>query len=98
PIHDGGTYVATQGPRLESAAEIKRMAQDGCTLVGMTGMPEAGLARELGIAYASLCLVANWAAGITSDVIKFSEIASTLGQGVGGIHNIFNHVIENFGD
>ncbi len=98
PIHDGGTYGATQGPRLESAAEIKRMAQDGCTLVGMTGMPEAGLARELGIAYASLCLVANWAAGITSDVIKFSEIASTLGQGVGGIHNIFNHVIENFDD
>lgn len=60
---DGGCYGATQGPRLETRAEIARMKRDGCDLVGMTGMPEAALARELGLDYACLALVANWAAG-----------------------------------
>ena len=60
---DGGCYGATQGPRLETKAEIARMRRDGCDLVGMTGMPEAGLAREMGLDYACLALVANWAAG-----------------------------------
>ncbi|HEV2608420.1 MAG TPA: S-methyl-5'-thioinosine phosphorylase [Xanthomonadaceae bacterium] len=62
-VVDGGCYGATQGPRLETKAEIARLRRDGCDLVGMTGMPEAGLARELGLDYASLALVANWAAG-----------------------------------
>ena len=62
-VVDGGCYGATQGPRLETRAEIARMRRDGCDLVGMTGMPEAGLARELGLEYACLALVANWAAG-----------------------------------
>ena len=60
---DAGVYGCTQGPRLESAAEIERMARDGCDVVGMTGMPEAGLARELDLPYASICLVVNRAAG-----------------------------------
>ena len=71
---EGGVYGVTQGPRLETAAEIQRMARDGCTLVGMTAMPEAALARELGIAYASLCLVVNPAAGVTEQVITLDEI------------------------
>ena len=58
-----GVYGATQGPRLETVAEIARMARDGCDLVGMTGMPEAALARELELEYACVALVANWAAG-----------------------------------
>lgn len=62
-VVDGGCYGATQGPRLETRAEIARLRRDGCDLVGMTGMPEAALARELGLEYASLALVANWAAG-----------------------------------
>lgn len=62
-VVDGGCYGATQGPRLETKAEIVRMRRDGCDLVGMTGMPEAALARELKLDYASLALVANWAAG-----------------------------------
>jgi len=62
-VVDGGCYGATQGPRLETKAEIARLRRDGCDIVGMTGMPEAGLARELGLDYASLALVANWAAG-----------------------------------
>jgi 5'-methylthioinosine phosphorylase len=63
PIVQVGCYGATQGPRLETRAEIARMRRDGCDLVGMTGMPEAGLARELGLDYACLAIVANWAAG-----------------------------------
>ena len=62
-VVDGGCYGATQGPRLETRAEIARMKRDGCDLVGMTGMPEAGLAREMGLDYACLAIVANWAAG-----------------------------------
>lgn len=63
---DGGCYGATQGPRLETRAEIVRMRRDGCDLVGMTGMPEAALARELKIDYACIALVANWAAGCSA--------------------------------
>ncbi|HSE13330.1 MAG TPA: S-methyl-5'-thioinosine phosphorylase [Rudaea sp.] len=59
----GGCYAATQGPRLETVAEVARIRRDGGDLVGMTGMPEAALARELGLEYACLGLVANWAAG-----------------------------------
>jgi 5'-methylthioinosine phosphorylase len=66
-VVDGGCYGATQGPRLETRAEIARMRRDGCDLVGMTGMPEAGLARELGLDYACLAIVANWAAGAGPD-------------------------------
>lgn len=59
-----GVHGVTQGPRLETAAEIKRMARDGCDVVGMTGMPEAALARELDVPYASICMVVNPAAGL----------------------------------
>lgn len=58
-----GVYAATQGPRLETAAEINKLERDGCDIVGMTGMPEAALARELDINYASASMVVNWAAG-----------------------------------
>lgn len=78
PAFSHGTYGATQGPRLESAAEIARMERDGCDLVGMTGMPEAGLARELGLCYASLCYVVNWAAGKGEGDIAWSEIEAHL--------------------
>ena len=63
PVADGGVYAATQGPRLESAAEILRLERDGADLVGMTGMPEAALAREAGLEYAAIAVVANHAAG-----------------------------------
>jgi len=66
-VVDGGCYGATQGPRLETKAEIARMRRDGCDLVGMTGMPEAALAREMGLDYACLAIVANWAAGAGPD-------------------------------
>lgn len=66
-VIDGGTYGATQGPRLETAAEVQRLRRDGCHMVGMTAMPEAALARELGLAYASLTACVNWAAGLAPD-------------------------------
>ena len=78
-VIDGGCYGATQGPRLETRAEIARMRRDGCDLVGMTGMPEAALARELGLAYACLALVANYAAGCGDEAeISIEEIFAHL--------------------
>ncbi len=79
-VIDGSVYAATQGPRLETAAEINRLEQDGVDIVGMTGMPEAVLARELEISYAALCVVANWAAGRadSSQGIHFESIEEVL--------------------
>ena len=77
---DGGTYAATQGPRLESAAEIVRLERDGCHLVGMTGMPEAALARELGLCYACCAFVVNWAAGKGDGEIHMAEIEDNLAR------------------
>ena len=75
---EGGCYGATQGPRLETKAEIARMRRDGCDLVGMTGMPEAGLARELRLDYACLAIVANWAAGAGPDVDEVITLQDVL--------------------
>lgn len=79
-VRDGGTYGCTQGPRLETAAEIRRMERDGCDLVGMTGMPEAALARELDIPYAALCVVVNHAAGKgdSAEEISMEAIGAVL--------------------
>ena len=63
PLVDGGIYACSQGPRLETAAEIERIARDGGDMVGMTGMPEAALAREAELAYAAIGVVVNHAAG-----------------------------------
>ena len=77
-----GTYGCAQGPRLETAAEIRRMERDGCDLVGMTGMPEAALARELGIDYAAIAVIANWAAGKIEGEITMAEIEEHLHKGM----------------
>jgi 5'-methylthioinosine phosphorylase len=82
---DGGCYAATQGPRLETAAEILRLERDGCDIVGMTGMPEAVLARELGIPYAMLSLVVNPAAGKANREITMAEIEAVLHTGMSDV-------------
>ena len=85
---DGGCYGATQGPRLETRAEIARMRRDGCDLVGMTGMPEAGLARELGLDYACLAIVANWAAGAgpqVDEVITLEDVLANVAAATSGL-------------
>ena len=83
---DGGCYGATQGPRLETNAEIARLRRDGCDLVGMTGMPEAALARELGLDYACLAIVANWAAGCgTGEEITMAEVLANVDAASNGL-------------
>jgi 5'-methylthioinosine phosphorylase len=79
-LHDGGCVAVAQGPRLETAAEIRKFAADGNTLVGMTTMPEAALAREAGMDYASLCVIANPAAGVSEQPITMEEIHAVLGR------------------
>ncbi|MEO8671639.1 MAG: S-methyl-5'-thioinosine phosphorylase [Tahibacter sp.] len=86
PVVDGGCYGATQGPRLETRAEIARMRRDGCDLVGMTGMPEAALARELDMEYACIALIANWAAGCGDEAeISLPEIFANLAQATAAV-------------
>jgi len=78
PLVDGGCIGVFQGPRLESAAEIERARRDGCDMAGMTSLPEAGLARELGIDYAGLAVISNFGAGISGEPLSEDDIASTL--------------------
>ena len=80
-VVDGGTYAAVQGPRLETKAEIDRLERDGATMVGMTGMPEAALAREAEMAYAALAVSVNWAAGLGSGDIH-GEIERSVAEGM----------------
>jgi 5'-methylthioinosine phosphorylase len=88
-----GIYAATQGPRLETVAEIDRLERDGCNLVGMTGMPEAALARELGIEYASICLVVNPAAGRAPGEITMADIQRVIDAGMGRVRSLLQQVI-----
>ncbi|MGV6817276.1 MAG: S-methyl-5'-thioinosine phosphorylase [Thiotrichales bacterium] len=90
-----GVYGATQGPRLETAAEIARMKQDGCDLVGMTGMPEAALARELELCYATVSIVANWAAGISEETITMKEVRNCVGVGMQGGLRILRSLLQS---
>ncbi len=91
---DGGVYGATQGPRLETAAEVRRCRNDGCDLLGMTGMPEAALARELKLEYASLCLVVNWGAGMTEKPITLEEIHRVVERGISKVKAVLLRALE----
>lgn len=88
-----GTYAATQGPRLETAAEIRRLERDGCDLVGMTAMPEAALARELGLCYAACAVVANWAAGKCDEEISIDEIHDNLTLGMAQVRALIRGLV-----
>ena len=81
-VHNRGTYACTQGPRLETAAEVRRMIMDGCDMVGMTAMPEAALARELGLRYAMICFSVNWAAGLVEGTLDFEAIKANMNHSV----------------
>jgi 5'-deoxy-5'-methylthioadenosine phosphorylase len=91
---NGGVYAATQGPRLETAAEINRMERDGADVVGMTGMPEAVLARELGLEYAAIAVVANYAAGRGDSArsISLERIGAVLDEAMGRVRRIIEHL------
>ncbi|HEY0907199.1 MAG TPA: S-methyl-5'-thioinosine phosphorylase [Methylophilus sp.] len=98
PLVDGGVYACVQGPRLETAAEIDRYERDGATVVGMTGMPEAVLARELGMQYAAICPVANFAAGRgdSANAIHFEHVMPLLNQTMEKVRAIISqYLAEN---
>ena len=94
-VIDGCVYAATQGPRLETAAEIARLERDGADVVGMTGMPEAALARELGLAYAAIAVVANYAAGRGDSArgVALDQIEAVLGASMGRVRRIIEKLL-----
>ena len=98
-LHDSGVYACVQGPRLETAAEINRLERDGATLVGMTGMPEAALARELGLHYAALCPVVNHAAGRGDSKlgIKFEDVMGKLELTMQQVRDLIAEVARVYG-
>ena len=95
-VFDGGVYAATQGPRLETAAEINRLERDGADIVGMTGMPEAALAREISLEYATIAVVANYAAGRgdSAHAIPLDKIGAILDEAMGRVRRIIEKVCE----
>lgn len=93
-VHDGGVYGATQGPRLETAAEVDRLERDGCDIVGMTGMPEASLAREAELEYACLSLVVNMAAGRSEGIITMDDIELAIKNGMGNVRAILAQLLS----
>jgi 5'-methylthioadenosine phosphorylase len=95
-LSDGGVYAATQGPRLESAAEINRLERDGADVVGMTGMPEAALAREVSLEYAAITVVANYAAGRgdATHAIPLDKIGAVLEEAMGRVRRIIGALCE----
>lgn len=98
-VLDGGTYAAVQGPRLETKAEIDRLDRDGATMVGMTGMPEAALARELGLQYASLAVVVNAAAGrgTSARAIALDDIGRVVEESMAKVRRIVAKLVERHG-
>jgi len=94
-LHDGGTYGAVSGPRLETAAEINRLERDGATMVGMTGMPEAALARELALPYAAVCVVVNHAAGRgdSAQQVSMEGIVRVLEAAMEKVRALLDHVV-----
>ncbi len=93
-LSDGGCYAATQGPRLETAAEVQRIKRDGGDVIGMTGMPEASLAREKNMAFASVCLVSNLAAGIADSELSITEIMDNVKAGSQQVQSLLQRFAE----
>lgn len=95
-VHDGGVLGVMQGPRLETRAEILRLARDGCTMVGMTSMPEATLAREKKLSYATLALSMNHAAGLasSSEGIKLADADAVLASGMEKVRQIIARAVS----
>jgi 5'-methylthioinosine phosphorylase len=88
-----GTYGCTNGPRLETAAEVQRLHHDGCTIVGMTAMPEAALAREIGLPYAGLSVVVNKGAGLAGE-LDFEAISSSLATSMAQVVTVIESVVR----
>ena len=91
---DGGCIGVFQGPRLESAAEVERARRDGCHMMGMTSLPEAALARELGLDYAGLAVVSNFAAGISAVLLSEEDIAATLREPMQQVRKVLQVLVQ----
>ena len=96
-VVNSGTYGCTNGPRLETAAEVRKLAADGCNIVGMTGMPEAALARESGLEYAAIALVVNWCAGLSAVEVSMDEIRLILEQEVSRVRQLILATLDENG-
>jgi len=94
-VFERGTYAASQGPRLETTAEINRLERDGADVVGMTGMPEAALARELGLEYAAIAVSANFAAGRgdSAHAVPLERIEAVLAESMGRVRRIIERLV-----
>jgi len=99
-VIDGGVYAATQGPRLETVAEINRIERDGADMVGMTGMPESVLAREMALNYATIAVVVNYAAGrrMCGEDKCLDEIYTVMEQAMVKVRKILEYVVSCYGD
>jgi 5'-methylthioadenosine phosphorylase len=84
-VHNGGCYVGTEGPRFETPAEIAAYRRLGGDLVGMTGLPEVVLARELGLCYATVAIVTNFAAGISGTMLSHQEVLDLMATRLGKV-------------
>ncbi len=91
---DGGCYVCAEGPRFETPAEIKMMAQWGGDVVGMTNVPEVVLAREAGLCYATICLATNYAAGISEAVLSHEEVLEEMAKGKPSLDRLLAACVE----
>lgn len=98
PHSPAGVQGITQGPRLETAAEVRRMAQDGCDVVGMTGMPEAALARELGVPYASVCMVVNPAAGLSELPLTLEMMREIVEQEASVVRALLTTLLQQWNE
>ncbi len=99
PHEPSAIHAVTQGPRLETAAEISRLSRDGCDIVGMTAMPEAALARELGMGYGSVCMVVNPAAGLGDEPITLEKMRDILRREAAVVARLLNRfTADYFGD
>ena len=97
-VVNGGCVGVSQGPRLETAAEIRRYGQDGCDLIGMTTMPEAALAREAGLDYACISITSNWASGLEAKPVTMAAIESTLEAAMFMVRKLLSQLFEEISD
>lgn len=98
PVYNGGTYVCTEGPRFETSAEIAMFKQVGGHLIGMTSVPEVCLARELGLCYANISIVTNFAAGISTSILTHSEVVEMMSSRIQQLRELIMSSIKYISD
>jgi len=97
-VNDGGTYVCTEGPRFETAAEISMFKQLGGHVIGMTSVPEVCLARELGMCYANISIITNFAAGIAPGILTHAEVVERMAASIADVRRLIMESSKYIGD